>query len=754
MADDTCKTLIQSSLKLSPTREQEMVKYVLESIQAIKRERGHIGPGQYQRDSWMWMRAIATARFKNDFRDRLNDPSTNVWRNRNVSWNQAKVFVNQNTSRMARDYNGKFFAVTPEGVEDGHPALKPAERYFHLRAEQHKLGDKIVNDGIRAAFIRGESVYRAVPNRTLQRCEREVRLVLDAAGGKPVKDSKGEYVTELDLWLADPNDPNVEFLIRDPNVRRQGRGLPMELSEQKRRMLVTESMPTGCDLSFPYWGDVFISTYAPSIDAAEVKGYEWEMKVDDVFDSLPNHLLTSQADAYYDQFKAGHSDGAKTEHLTPRRSLNDLDEKQETLDPGALGRQHYAEVCFRWAVDVDTAKRPRRADLAMILDIENSWPIWYGPAEELFGKGRKHPLGVLRVRPVEGRWYGTGHYEEHLDLCEEVDADLCRLSIEKAKSGNILLENPNATEEGKAGLPLAFRTPSTYKKVGQATKEDVLEVITVQAQVTEILTTLDKNMQALTARGGMLTPGETEQSGLDAANTLGGLQILDQTKTVANDALEAELERGIDAMLATWMQMEVENPDLAQLEDLLAGAEVPDVENAVPMPAAPEPAEGSPGAPARMDAAEAEKSLRAPVEAEAMPPPLAAPMVKESTLVMRLLGKLKGRRAASALKVVRTKSRATQVIATQQNIKVLLDEYAKLPAPLRKAMKEQYLAMLQALDAPDPQKALDAVDAAMEEVEASMAAMPPAGGPAGEPPPISDPRAPAEGVPEPVEPVI
>ena len=252
MPDATCKTLIQSSLKLSPTREQEMVQYVLESIAASKRERGHTGPGQYQRDSWMWTRAIATARFKNDFRDRLNDPSTNVWRNRNVSWNQAKVFVNQNTSRMARDYNGKFFAVTPEGVEDGHPALKPAERYFHLRAEQHKLGDKIVNDGIRAAFIRGESVYRAVPNRTLQRCEREVRLVLDSPGGKPVRDSKGEFVTEFDLWLPDPNDPNAEFLIRDPKVRRTGRGLPMELSEQKRRMLVTESLPTGCALSFPY----------------------------------------------------------------------------------------------------------------------------------------------------------------------------------------------------------------------------------------------------------------------------------------------------------------------------------------------------------------------------------------------------------------------------------------------------------------------------------------------------------------------
>lgn len=720
-SDNKPKSLV-NGMKLTAAREQHMVQQVIDCIKAIKRDRGHLGPGQYQRGSWMWNRAIASARFKNDFNDRLSDDTTSVWKNRNITWNQAKVFVNQNTSRMARDYRGKFFAVTPEGIEDGHPAIKPTERYFHMRAEDQQIADKIIFGGIRSAFIRGEAVYRAVPNRKMERCEREVRLVLDAPAGKPVKDSYGQFVTEVDLWMPDPENPQSEILIRDPKVRRYGVGQPMALTDKPVKMLVHESEPSGCDLTFPYWGDFFASIFAPSLDAADVKGHEYEMKVDDLFDLLPAHLLTDRANEYYEQFHAGSSMGAKTEHLVPRTFLGQQDEETRSNDPGALGRNHYAEVCYRWAPEEITAKnpRPRRQNLAMIFDVENSWPVWYGPAEELYGKGCINPYGVIRVREVEGTWCGMGHYEEHFDLCEEVDADLCRLSIEKAKSGNILLENPNATEEGKAGLPLAFRTPTTFKKIGTATGQDVLEVITVEAQTEAILTTMDKNMQALTARGGMLTPGETEQSGLDAANTLGGLQILDQTKSVANDALEAEIEAGIDRMLARWTELEVRAPDVAALEDLLQGSLVEDPDALPVLPVAPPEASPAPDMPPGDPmAATAGAVPEMPLE------PPALPMIKESTLVLKFLARLKGRRASRTLRVVRTKSRTTQVIATQQNVKVLLDEYAKLPAPLRKAMQPSYLIMLQTLDHADPAKALADIDNAMAELEAQMAMMPP-----------------------------
>ncbi len=708
------KVIVQSSLRLSGAREQELIAFCVNSLAAIKLERGHIGPGQYTRDSWMWRRAIATARYNNDYRDRLSDPSTNVFRNRNLTWNMCKVFTNQNKARMSRDYTGRWFAVAPEGVEDGHPALKPSERYFQMRAADQRLDEMIVNDGIRATLIRGESIYRAVPNRTTERVLRKARVMLDGER-KVVKDSRGEVVTEFDLWLVLPDDPTREFLMRDPKVIRQVARTPYPLSDQAYEMLITTAQPSGCDLTFPFWGDFFASIYAKSLDAAEVKGHEYEMKVDDLFDTLPNHLLTPAAQEYYDQFHQGSSMGAKTEHLQPQLVKGELQEgKQEVTDPGALGRNHYAEFWFRWdpsmdesgaSVKIASGKR-RRQDLMMLLDVENAWPVWYGPVDELnLGEGRKHPYGCIRTRQVEGRWWGTGHFEEHMDLCEEVDGDLCRLSIEKAKSGNILLENPNMTEEGKAGIPLSFRSPSAFRRVGNATGKDVLEVITVQAQTREIESCLEKNMQALTSRGGMLTPGEAEASNLDAAQTLGGLQILDKTKTIANDDLEDEITKGIDDLLETWTELEVRNPDLLQLEELLAGAVVqPEPQ---PMPVAPEMA-GDP----------------------AMPVAVVPAPVKESTLVMQMLAGLKGRKARSAIKVVRTKSRSTQIIATQQNVKVLLDEYSKLPAPLRKAQNDSYLGMLQALDHNDPAGALEKIDDAMAEMEAAM--MPPVG-PDGQP---------------------
>ena len=62
MASDP-QVLVQSSLRLTAEREQAMVAYCIDSLAAIKRERGHLAPGQYLRGSWMWKRAIATARY-------------------------------------------------------------------------------------------------------------------------------------------------------------------------------------------------------------------------------------------------------------------------------------------------------------------------------------------------------------------------------------------------------------------------------------------------------------------------------------------------------------------------------------------------------------------------------------------------------------------------------------------------------------------------------------------------------------------
>lgn len=695
-----------------------MVQFVLDSLQAIRTDRGHLSPGVYSRDSWMWRRAIAMRRYANDFRDRLDDKKAALWKVKNFSWNQAQVFTDQNKARMSRDYGSQFFAVVPEGVEDGHPALRPAERYFHARAEEQNLGDMIVNQGILGALIRGESVYRALPARKTQRVKKPARLVL--VNGVPLKDSKGDLVTEFDVWLPDPLNATQKRLARDPTViwHTPDAG-PLPLSETTREVLITTALPTGCDLSFPFWADFYCSIYAPSLDAAEVKGHAFEMKADDLLDLFPRQSLTPAAECYYDTCMNGSAEMEnRPERAMPIFHQGEMDKEKPVVDPCALGNNTYAEVWFRYDADGDK----RREDLMLLVDVGRAWPIAYGTAEEMLGsKDRKHPYGSIVCRPQgwQSRWYGMGHYEAHFDLCEMADADLNRGEIEKAKSGNLIFENPNATEEGKAGIPLAFRGPSTFRLIGQATGNDAVSVVTVQPQLEAINDSLEKVMQALTSRGGMLTPGEAEASNLQAAQTLGGLQILDQTKTVANDDLEGNLSRDIDHMLTVWAEMEVQNPDQEMLHELLEGSLVP-----VPVP--PDPATGSPA----VDPATGQPAMQ---------------QVPEAQIVLEWLGSLKGRKARRALKFVRSKSRGLQVIANQQNVKTLLAEYARHPAPMRQALRETYIAMLQALDESNPQAALDKVDEAMTALEsaAAMAAVNPDGTPTTPGAPVSDPEAPA-----------
>ncbi len=679
-----------ANMNLSTQDEEKMVQFVMDEIARIKKDRGHEGPGLYQRGSWMWKRAVATRRYGNDFSDRLSDPTCRVWQTKNLSWNYAKVFVNQNTARAGADFDGPFFAIVPEGVEDGDPALKPAERYLHQRADDQNLGEKIENHAIRGTLIRGESVYCAIPNMVTKLVRRDVRLVV--IDGQPLKDSHGQPVTELDVWMQNPLNENEEFLVRDPNVTHTPAGEPLPLSSTPTSMLVPENVPAGCDLSFPFWADFFADIYARTLEESDVKGHCFEMKLDDLLNTLPPHLRQGKAfDLYREAAKQGDgSQGLSSEASQPIWRKGEQQEQTQSTEPRSLGKNLYAYVWFRYDADGDNI----REDLMMLVDLGRSWPILYGRAEQFLGKRRTHPYGLERIRGEEGRWWGNGHYDEHNDLCEAVDADLNRLEIEKAKSGNLIFENPNATEEGKAGIPLNFRGPSTFTLTGNNTNTDAVKVTTVTAQTAEISETMEANMQALTARGGMLTPGETEASNLDAAQTLGGLQILDRTKSLANDALEREMNRGLARMLQTWCELEVQNPDLAAIEEMLDGAtvEVPQM---------------NPDGTLAVDQQTGQPIMN---------------QVKESTLVIEWFKKLKGRRAGNVLKLVRTKSRSLQIIANQQNIKVLCAEYAKLPAPLRLALKDTFVGMLQALDHPDPASQLAKIDEAMQAIEEAQTA--------------------------------
>lgn len=576
-SSDQTAALVEPGIEMSLQREEQMVQYFCTLVEQTQKEMGAHGNGSFERDSWLWKRQVASRRWENDFRDRIEDPFSRLWRLSNRSFNQPQVAIEQHFARMSKPFKGgRFLTLTADDDEDEHPGMKLAERLLQERSEEIDLGTKLKEHAILNALKRGEAVAKIMPAQRVRREVREVRIGLQP-DGSVIKDSLGGVITDQDKWITIPENPAMECLARDKGVTKPA-GAEVRFSDKTVQRLVPITHNAGAEFEYPYWADLIISLNAPTLDAADCKAHRFEMRLDDLLEILPSEqLIAGNLQRYRDDVGQA---AVVTAMARPHQALAEVHRGEMDADAagdnalaveGTLPLQQYVEVWGRWDADGDGYREP----IMILLDIQRRQPIWYGRAHEVLqSETRTHPFICDRVYPVEGRWYGRGYYDQFSDLSDSADADLCRTEIEKAKSGNLIFENRNATSQGRAGRPLQFRSPETYHLEGQHTGDDACSVVTVKPQLEAIEASMDRTLNTLSARSGGISPGETEGADLQAANTATGLQILQETKNDQAELRADELNQGIEDKLMVWAELELRFKDDGFIADLFADGTV------------------------------------------------------------------------------------------------------------------------------------------------------------------------------------
>lgn len=723
-----------ASIRLDATRESKFVTDALAILKATRQSMGWSDNGIYTRDSWLWLRSRAEQRYRDNFTDRLAPGEKKLWKNCNRSLNLISVVVDQHLSRLSRDFHSSAFLALRADPEDQGYILKPAEQYLQKRAAKTRLGWKIRTEGLRGALIRGESVFKALPNRRTRTIQQKLRILMqpreDGQGLEPALDSKLGVIHERESWIPHSEDETLEVLQRDPRTQRRRGGIPT-YSDQPRSIDVTVSEPAGSDIEYPFWADMVFDLDAPDLDRATIKAHLFEMRLDDLWDHLPKSLLTPAAETYYQQHSQPQgSDGLR---MRSEQSYHDWkagempDNQTQVSTPGISEPRLFAEIWIRYDLDGDR----HREDLCLLVDVQAEWPISYGHAHEILGDtARRHPFGVERIFPEPKRAYGRGLYVKAHDLSEEIDADVCRLSIEKAKSGNILIENRNATEEGKAGIPLEFRTPRTFKRAKAGEEEKVLEVIAVTPIITDIQKSLSDNITTFMARFGGITPGDTQGQEL-AANTATGLQILQETKNEQVEQRNEELREGpietdgLKGHLRLFAELELLNLSPLEVSQEFGnsrtptGKKIPLIgEDGQPvLQPAPLPVEGSVDTPVRSPSPSTAQPPLNAGSASPQPPQTTAqlpqvPVMVDETVptaetLLSWASTLTPARIRSMVELVVSRSRSTQIIQTNDNIMVILDKWKAYSAEEQQIIKPLFIDMLLALDVNNPIDYLD-----------------------------------------------
>lgn len=650
------KTCSLGSLKLDCDREQKLVQHAKSLLAHYREQMGWVAPGRYRAGSWLWKRHIAERQYENDFSHR--DVKGTIFGTTNMSWNIPKSFIDTHYTRVADDLLGSdtFFGTMPEGPEDQHPALKSLERYLQRRGQETNLQD-LFKEAAKSAFKRGEAIYKAIDKRKITRQRRDVRVVLsvDDAGTTVVaKDSRGDVITELDQWISMPDNMGRKMLLRDPRVTMQADVEP-KLSDFVMPVQVAVDSPLGCDIQLPYFADMVVPITAP--DLSEFCCHIFEMAPDDVIDMLAPSARTERAEEWLKRkTQCGAMASNRSDQVTAILERGEVDglppEKDElTFAPVLMG-----EFWMRCDADGDG----RREHVGMLVDLIEDWPIGYDHAGQIMSwtTRKTNPFGVIRINPRPKRWHGIGYYEELSDHHTFVDKNYNRLEVEIAKSGNLLFENRDATEEGKAGLPLRFRTLQTFKLSGvDRTAEDAVSVVTVTPQTNDITAIMDSTMQRLQTEKGMVTPANAELAGLDAANTAHGMDILKQVSDVQLREREAELMKGYNEALGDFADIEAANFDHVFAERVL-----------------------------RPVAAEREKLVQQGAQ------PAIDPLTELLQWLVENKDNLRNR-----VKLVLAKKSSTQVVEESKQTMEVIDRWFAYPPQIQAVMKDVFTALLTAL---------------------------------------------------------
>jgi len=596
MPDDR-RVMFETTLPIDRDMETRMVEYFYNLALKIHQDMGYAGsPGDYGFDTWLWKRLSWMNRYHNDFRDRLWLPPERdgvLFRMCNKSLNMPKQFVGGYHAALTSSLDGTaFIEVRGEGGEDENPALPLFQRYLRAKAERLMLGRLLKNESVLMCLNIGQSVCQVVQKRELRTDPRQVRCVRDLRqeGDVPLKDSTGKLVTELDEWIPNPANPRQSILKRDTRVfveYPEGTvpHAPTELTARTYTVDHVIKNHQGAAIEFIHPGDFLWQINKPSLDASDLVGHFTMMAVDDLFDCFDRSRMTEAGKKFEKRYSTAAQSGNQGDPTNQEMPMPNMGESPDStnvvIDPGALAPRKFLFLYSRY----DWNKDNRRERVFCVIDWETRQPVAYDPTSLVLESDvRLHPYFMPVIGKVNFRAYGEGLYEQHDDLSQYVDACWCRIQIEQQSSGKITAFDPNALEQTWAGGSLKLRGPTLWRKRNPAQSiNEIIDVKVVPAETAELRENMAVGMQTMTSRGGGMTVDQAESSGLGAANTLGGLQLLERQRGRAQNSTAQDLKDSHQDLLRVWAQVERDCFDMEFAKELFGDLLV-DVEVAPPGP--------------------------------------------------------------------------------------------------------------------------------------------------------------------------
>lgn len=558
------------------TREQEddLVTYALQRLKDLEKETGRdecLGDGWFLEiesadvvnrrcKSWMGSRQLYELSYEGEV-DWRRTHMGGIYSESNWTVPISRRVVSQQVARA----NANFFGSDPWfSVE----ANTPAEHDL-MKSVDHWVKHKFREAGVRhkneraveKAFVRGEAVIKRTYKRTDDIFEAELSIMC-TPDGEPILDSRGEEIIEGTrkftvkgggvmgkLGLAS----DVKVLLDDPSTTIPS-GSAYRTMIRPRRNTIYE----GIDIGMVYYKDFLAPLNSPTLEDADTICHLYDIPVAELADQWRKHeaglsaeqrnidtrnavAALREMEGNRDQYSDGEVDIAASSHRAERPEDYVAMNRAGTVTPTGRALSKVAEFWMRYDANGDGIME----NILLVVDRETRLPIYYNYVGNITPDGRR-PFSVIRINPVEGRWYGVGSMQIYRQIQNIVDLQTNRWNVSSSSAGRIDFTDPTATIEGEDDEDTVINWGGNYTLQPGKKAEDVVSfVVMPEVKAVDLKNMIDFQLQMALNMSGVQQPNDAQMAGLQSAMTATGSKIIHSSGEEMFGQIISHLEEGI-----------------------------------------------------------------------------------------------------------------------------------------------------------------------------------------------------------------
>lgn len=568
----------QTDLKLTREQEKAMIEHAFKRYKTLNAELGRdvtmtpnwwqnsqagintalASQGLFPYDTFMGKRTRFDATFANDvsWRPFTVGPDS-IFYSSNIPVPVVRRVARQMIAKARNAFYGTdpWFSILPSPVADSPLDLYNEENIDKIeKFVRFKLGERESDSkesgyrSIRQALIMGECATKTsyVIRDQIYNVESQVLHTIEDGQAIPVRGADGNLVTEHDQFESDQNGNQV--LSRDGHTPMPVGGIYQKVPLD-RRMVLFE----GARSEAIYYKDFLCPLTASDVQTADCVIHMYDKPVYQFVDlavkrgmvdnTSQDRILAAQKMNALIKKLGENSPLPKAAQEMQLRPNENFAAAPQTETGGPISE--FAEFYMWYDANGDGVAE----NIMLICDKVTQAPIFYDHVANVTTDGLR-PIEIVRVNPVEGRWYGVGIMELFESYGTIIDLLVNRWNFSQSRAGRVDFWRATDTQEGERNPNLVMNWGGVYTPRPGVDPEKILHSVYLSdIKFDQLEKMFQFFLQLLVNESGVANANDAQSAGLNSSDLATGIMNIQQSGNELFDPFLQDLKPGLQGIL-------------------------------------------------------------------------------------------------------------------------------------------------------------------------------------------------------------